>query len=106
MRAATRVNIPLSTLRDGSPPHQWEPTDRLLLEALQILDDGTCNGCGQPIDDAWGTDASYEVPVTVCAGCAALHQHHENNKHPEPGEKPYLVPESGSTETQFAPVFE
>ena len=101
------MNIPLSTLRDGSPPHIWNASDRLLLVALQILDDDTCSGCGQPISEAWddSTPKSYEHRSVVCGGCAALHEHHTQGE-PTPGEKPYIVAESVTVATKFAPIYD
>lgn len=64
--------------------------------ALQQLEEGTHNGCGRPIEEAFSTkmaDGGYELKRHTCQACAAMQAATQGSKPAitlEPGE--FLVP--------------
>ena len=79
------------------PTDPWTPTDFKLIEAYQILDQETCNECGNPL---WlcrseNPDLLFEVSTSVCNGKVALEKWHEEDgkkKKKEKGVIPSAVP--------------
>lgn len=80
------------------PTDPWNDFDFMLLEAFQILQDETCNECGNPIwvcrnEDA--TNIGFKVKVAKCFAKAELEKWQENNDKKKSkksyGEYPYVV---------------
>lgn len=77
IRAARTAGIkPTSLLLHRQPNTPWEPIDFALLEALQILDQEVCNGCGNPI---WlceypERDVQMKAHRRVCRGQQAIRE--------------------------------
>lgn len=81
------------------PSDPWVPFDFLLIEAYQILQDETCNECGNPIwicrnDDAH--NVGFKIKTSKCYATAELERWREkeekkNAKKKKYGENPYVV---------------
>lgn len=80
------------------PTDPWNDFDFLLVEAMQILEDETCNECGNPIwvcrnEDA--THVGFKIKTTICYGKAELDRwqaaQEKRNKKLGPGEMPYIL---------------
>jgi hypothetical protein len=80
------------------PTDPWIPFDFMLIEALQILEDETCNECGNPV---WicrnenATNVGFKIKSTVCFAKAELEkwqeaQEKKNSSSRNYGELPYI----------------
>jgi hypothetical protein len=82
------------------PTAAWEPFDFKLLEAYQILQDETCNMCGQPIWICRSDSSNIRIKVrkTQCNVSAELEKKQESDeKHKrkmKPGEYYYTTVET------------
>lgn len=56
------------------PTEEWRPYDFKLLDALQVLEDETCQHCGNPVWLCRSSDANVQpvVKKARCQGKAAL----------------------------------
>ena len=73
----------------------WSRTNRMLAQALTIVEDETCGQCKTPLWLAYGTDnrVQFEVETSFCYACAALEKHREENKKDkQPGQVVYVKP--------------
>lgn len=79
------------------PTDPWTPFDFMLVEALQILEDETCNECGNPI---WvcrnenATNVGFKIKTTKCFAKAELDKWREvedKKKKKKYGEMPYIA---------------
>ncbi len=91
----------------SQPSGAWKGIDFSLLEALQILEQETCNDCGNPVwhCDSKDRDLTMRVKSRICAGSRALRSHQNRNitdskekkndrkKSSEWGVNYYVVPE-------------
>lgn len=73
----------------------WTWTNRLLAQALTIVEDESCGKCHTPLWLAYGTDnrVQFKVETSHCYACAALEKEeseHKNNR--QPGEVHYVKP--------------
>jgi hypothetical protein len=81
------------------PSEPWTPFDFKLLEAYQILQDETCQECGNPIWICRNESASnvgFKIKIARCFAKAELDKWHEaqdkkQNKKKTYGEYPYTV---------------
>jgi len=82
------------------PSDPWVPFDFMLLEAYQILQDETCNECGNPIWVCRNEDANwigFKVKTTKCYAKAEMdkwQEKQEKNTKKKYGEIAYVVPYS------------
>lgn len=88
------------------PTDPWTPYDFTLLEAYQILQDETCNQCGNPIWICHSTDSNitFEMKSTTCFAVRTEEKWRDNKKmlskgkakewEPDPGEDYYPVPKT------------
>lgn len=82
------------------PTEQWNKFDFLLLEAYQILQDETCNECGNPIWICRNEEANtvgFKVQIAKCFAKAELDKWQEKeekskSKKKRYGEYPYVLP--------------
>ena len=82
------------------PSDPWVPFDFLLIQAYQILQDETCNECGNPIWICRNDNAhtvGFKVKTSVCYANAELErwrekQEKKSSKKKTYGESPYVVP--------------
>ena len=65
----------------SQPSGAWKGIDFSLLEALQILEQETCNDCGNPVwhCDSKDRDLTMRVKSRICAGSRALRSHQNRN---------------------------
>lgn len=81
------------------PTDPWIPFDFMLLEAYQILQDETCNECGNPIwvcRNESAANVGFKVKVAKCFAKAELDKWHEQQEKKSSskkkyGEYPYIV---------------
>lgn len=80
------------------PGDDWDPFDFMLLEAYQILQDETCNECGNPIWICRNEEASnvgFKVKIAKCFAKAELDKWQESQEKKSSkksyGEYPYVV---------------
>lgn len=81
------------------PSEPWVPFDFLLLEAYQILQEETCNECGNPIWICRNENASnvgFKIKTSKCYAKAELEKWQEkedkkNSKRKKYGESPYII---------------
>jgi len=88
------------------PTDPWTPYDFKLLEAYQILQDETCNQCGNPIWICHSTDSNvtFKMQSSTCFAVRAEQRWAEDKKRlskgkkkewePAPGEDWFPVPET------------
>jgi hypothetical protein len=90
---------PSSLLFREQPNDPWTDIDFLLVEAMQILEDETCDRCGNPIWVCRNEDADnvgFKIKTAKCFGDAELDKWREQeekkkNKKKKYGEYPYVV---------------
>lgn len=101
IKAAITAGIrPVAMLFHEQPSDPWVKFDFLLLEAYQMLQEETCNECGNPIWICRNEDANnvgFKVKITTCYAKAELDKWQEKqskkeNKRDSFGEIPYVVP--------------
>jgi hypothetical protein len=81
------------------PSDPWTRFDFLLLEAYQMLQDETCNECGNPIwvcRNESATNVGFKVKVAKCFAKAELDKWYEKEEKKKTtkkahGEYPYVV---------------
>lgn len=81
------------------PTEPWTPFDFKLLEAYQILQEETCQECGNPIWVCRNENAAnvgFKIKTAKCFAKAELDKWHEKEnkkktKKPQYGEYPYVV---------------
>lgn len=81
------------------PSEPWTPFDFKLLEAYQILQDETCQECGNPIwicRNESAHNVGFKIKIARCFAKAELDKWHETqdknkNKKKTYGEYPYTV---------------
>lgn len=63
------------------PTDPWKPVDFALLEAVQIIEQETCGGCGNPIwlCNSKDRDVIMTVRSRLCTGEQALEAHKNKN---------------------------
>lgn len=84
------------------PTDKWTDFDFMLVEALQILEDETCNECGQPIwicRNEEASNVSFVVKTSKCFANAELEkwrdkEQNKKNAKKRYGEYPYIVAET------------
>jgi hypothetical protein len=99
IKAALKAGIrPVAMLFREQPSAPWTDFDFLLVEAFQILEDETCNQCGNPIWICRNEDASnvgFKVKKSVCFATAELErwqaQQEKAGAKQKPGETPYAM---------------
>ena len=82
------------------PSDPWTRFDFMLLEAYQMLQDETCNECGNPIWVCRNENAAtvgFKVKIAKCFAKAELDKWHEKEEKKKSskksyGEYPYTVP--------------
>lgn len=81
------------------PTDPWTDFDFLLIEAMQILKDETCNDCGNPIwicrNDSAG-NVGFKIKTATCFAKAELDRWQEaedkkNSSKKKHGQYPYVV---------------
>jgi hypothetical protein len=72
----------------------WTEQNRLLAQALTIVEEETCSQCKTPLWLAYGTDnrVQFEVDTSYCYACAELQKHQSEHKEKQPGEVVYVKP--------------
>lgn len=84
-------------LFEEQPTDPWTKLDFMLIEAMQILEDETCQLCGNPIWVCRNTEASnvgFKIKVATCYGKAELDKWQEADDKKEKkryGQYPYIV---------------
>jgi hypothetical protein len=80
------------------PTDPWTPFDFMLVEALQILEDETCNECGNPIWICRNEEASsvgFKIKIARCFAKGELDKWREAQEKKDKkggyGEMPYIV---------------
>jgi hypothetical protein len=79
------------------PTDPWNDFDFMLVEALQMLEDETCNECGNPIwvcRNESATNVGFKIKTTKCFAKAELEKWRETEdkkKKKKYGEMPYIV---------------
>ena len=79
------------------PTDPWNDFDFMLVEALQMLEDETCNECGNPIwvcRNESATNVGFKIKTTKCFAKAELEKWREaedKKKKKKYGEMPYIV---------------
>lgn len=79
------------------PTDPWIDFDFMLVEALQMLEDETCNECGNPIwvcRNESATNVGFKIKTTKCFAKAELEKWRETEdkkKKKKYGEMPYIV---------------
>lgn len=74
------------------PTDSWIPFDFLLLEAYQILQDETCNECGNPIwvcRNDGAANVGFKVKVAKCYAKAELDKWYEKQDKAKKNKKSY-----------------
>lgn len=101
IKAAITAGIrPVAMLFHEQPSDPWVTFDFLLLEAYQMLQEETCNECGNPIwicrnDNAH--NVGFKIKITKCYAKEELEKWQEKQNKKESskknfGEIPYVVP--------------
>lgn len=73
----------------------WSRTNRLLAQALTIVEEETCSQCKTPLWLAYGTDnrVQFKVEESFCYSCAELEKHRsKHKKDQQPGQVVYVTP--------------
>jgi len=88
----------VAMLFQEQPSDPWTELDFLLIEAMQILEDETCQLCGNPIWVCRNEEAAnvgFKVRVATCYGKAELDKWQEIDEKRENknryGQYPYIV---------------
>ena len=90
----------MSMIFHVQPTADWEPFDFKLLEAWQILQDETCNMCGQPVWICRSMDSNIRIKVrkTQCNVSAELEKKQQSDEKAKrklkPGEYYYTTVET------------
>lgn len=101
MKAAITAGIrPCAVLFHEQPTEPWTEFDFLLIEAYQILQDETCNECGNPIWICRNEEAGnvgFKIKTAKCFAKAELDKYNEKeekkkSKKKSYGEYPYVIP--------------
>jgi hypothetical protein len=73
----------------------WTEKNRMLAQALTIVEDETCSQCKTPLWYAYSTDnrVQFEIKEAFCYACAKLEQAREKDKKErQPGQIVYVKP--------------
>jgi hypothetical protein len=74
----------------------WTELNRMMAQALTIVEEETCSQCKTPLWLAYGTDnrVQFKVDTSYCYACAELDKHRSDHKKKEqqPGEVVYVKP--------------
>ena len=81
------------------PSDPWTELDFLLVESMEILEQETCNSCGNPIwvcRNDFASHVGFKVKIATCYAMAELDkwQEAEDKKQTKPkryGQYPYIV---------------
>lgn len=96
IRTARSWGVTPLTIITGEDP-EWTTENRLLAQALTMLEDETCKGCGVPY---WHSRSSHRninlvIKKDVCYGCREVEQDRAKNeksrKIGKAGEKQYVL---------------
>jgi|AntAceMinimDraft_7_1070363.scaffolds.fasta_scaffold01931_6 hypothetical protein len=74
------------------PNEPWNEFDFLLVEAMQILQDETCNQCGNPIWICRNEEANnvgFKIKKSKCFAQAELDKHREKEEKKKTSKKAY-----------------
>jgi len=100
LRAAIENNIrPSAMLFHEQPNLEWTKFDFLLLEAYQILQDETCQQCGNPIwicRNEFADNVGFKIKSSKCFAKAELEMYQEReekkkSKRKKYGEQEYIL---------------
>lgn len=100
IKAAITAGIrPVAMLFHEQPSDPWTRFDFMLLEAYQMLQDETCNECGNPIwvcRNESATNVGFKVKVAKCFAKAELDKWNEKEEKKKSskksyGEYPYVI---------------
>ena len=91
---------PVAMLFHEQPSEPWTPFDFKLLEAYQILQEETCQECGNPIwicRNESAANVGFKIKSAKCFAKAELDKWHEREEKKSSskkkyGEYPYVVP--------------
>lgn len=93
LRAAIENKIkPSSLLFQEQPNGEWTKFDFLLLEAYQILQDETCQQCGNPIwicHNEFADNVGFKIKTVKCFAKAELEKHQERQQKKDVKKKTY-----------------
>lgn len=73
IKTARAWGVPPLAILTGSDDG-WSPTNRILAQALTVVEDETCKNCSTPLWWAYSTDnrVQFSVEKAMCYGCAKL----------------------------------
>lgn len=89
--------VPPHVTISGGSPAEWTDTDILLANALTVLENETCKGCGTPVWLGYATDNEilFRTGRSHCYGCEELEKEREQqskNKKKSHGDTTYVEP--------------
>ena len=100
IKAAITAGIrPSAMIFHEQPNDPWNDFDFMLLEAYQMLQDETCNECGNPIwvcRNDTASNVGFKIKMAKCFGKAELDKWYEKEEQSKTkkkrfGEYPYIV---------------
>lgn len=95
LKTARSWGVPPLTILIGKEEEGWSKLNRMLAQALTVVEDETCKSCKTPLWLAYSTnnEIQFKVDSAFCYACSALEKHkEEHKKDAKPGEIVYVKP--------------